>query len=205
MPRPEPHPEAALSFACAAARRRIDAVHAGDPEELDADGRRRLDEHLAGCPACAEEHRRAEELSAALRRGLPLLACPPEVTERVMAVARRESAAAGEPAATAKKAAPWTRRRWSLPPAAAAALLVLALLPLAVARHQRPAPAVVVAERAPAAAVDPVEVARAEREARLVLGYVARVGRRAGGAVRDDVLGAMPGGPTAAADSGGAR
>lgn len=203
MPRP-------ADMSCSAVRNRLDPFLDGDLTRTEQD---RLSAHLEDCPACREELHLARDLRRALRDGLPTLQCPPEVTARVLAVAREESARAeGPPAAThealgetlgetlgqrlrawlAGGAGPGHLRPATTLAAVAALLLLLVAVPLALRNALSPdgppgqtAPEV-------AAGNDPEytaeEIAQAEHQARLVLAAVAQVGRGAGHAVRDEVF-----------------
>lgn len=139
----------------------------------------RLEAHLGRCADCAAEL----ELATTLRRGLrslPELDCPPAVLER----ARR---AAGEAPVVplrrpARRAPGWL--------AVAAALVLAALGALAVGRGLR---------GPTAEEPSPEQVAQATAEARYALALVGRVSRRAGLALRDDVLAPHVAGATAGA------
>jgi hypothetical protein len=130
-----------------------------------------------------------------MREGLPMLSCPPEVTARVLAVAQEEARGQGEaPRPTLLRWWAWLgegaprplRPLW----AAVAVLLLLVAAPL-LYRSMMPPPA----GEAPEVAAgegetrfSAAEIARAEEEARLVLAYVAAVGRDAGRAVQEEVF-----------------
>jgi hypothetical protein len=149
----------------------------------------------------------ARRLREALRAGLPMLACPPEVTGRVLAIAREEAAAGAQrtrphavelvPRPRPADREPAPRRWWTwlgagaLRPALAAAAL-LALLLAAPLLYQAVVPPPAEAPELAAGPGEPAysaaEIARAEEEARLVLGYVAAIGRDAGRAVQEEVL-----------------
>jgi hypothetical protein len=161
-----------------------------------------LEAHLEGCPDCRSELAMARRLRDAMREGLPMLTCPPEVTAEVLRIAREE--AAGAPAAErpgrrsgpglAARLAAWLGGGGSLRPALVAAALVLLLLaaPLlyraVVPSAPEAPPTVADAPDAPGAPYSAAEVAEAEEQARLVLAYVASVGRDAGRAVQEDVF-----------------
>jgi anti-sigma factor RsiW len=189
---------------CERARDRIDPYL---EDELSRREAAEVAAHLAVCPDCRAELAMARRLREALRAGLPMLACPPEVTDRVLAIAREEEAAAAAilrpaPAELAPRPGPGSRqptlRRWRTwfgegmlrPALAAAALLALLLAaPLlyrAVVPPPAEAPELAAGEGEPVYSAE--EIARAEEEARLVLAYVAAVGRDAGRAVQEEVL-----------------
>ncbi|MFP3941176.1 MAG: zf-HC2 domain-containing protein [Thermoanaerobaculia bacterium] len=186
---------------CEAVRDRLDAWLDG---ELEVPEDRAVQAHLDDCAGCREELARARRLREALGDELPMLACPPEVTEGVLAaVAREESRPAG----------PWDRLGelagrlagpGALRPALAAAALLLLLVaaPLLYRAVVEPGAGDSDRDGAPAVTADgpeapgpvtepeytPEEVARAEEEARLVLAYVAAVGRDAGDTVQEEVF-----------------
>ncbi|HUP42363.1 MAG TPA: anti-sigma factor [Thermoanaerobaculia bacterium] len=190
---------------CERARDRIDPYL---EDELPRREAAEVERHLAACPDCRAELAMARRLREALRAGLPMLACPPEVTDRVLAIAREESgeAAAGVPGAIPVGRRPTLRsepvgrrpvlRRWfdggglRAALAAAAVLLLLVAAPLlyraVVPPPSAEAPELAAGEGEPAYSA--AEIARAEEEARLVLGYVAAIGRDAGRAVQEEVL-----------------
>ncbi len=201
MPRPADGP----AGACAWVRERIDPLLDG---ELAASEEVALQDHLADCPACRSELALARSLQGALRDGLPPLTCPPEVSQQVLAIARREEAErARRPARGGLGArirsglADWFGGGGLLRPAlAAVALAALLAAPfvyrslLGPARPQAPAVATLPAAPAPGASgaqgasYSPEEIAEARDQARVVLAYVAAVGRDAGRAVQDDVF-----------------
>jgi hypothetical protein len=76
---------------------------------------------------------------------------------------------------------------WLQASALAAAAATLLWLGVQAIRTPEPAPMAVHADLS-LAEYSPQELARAERQLRLALGYVAAVGRRSGVALRDDVL-----------------
>lgn len=200
MPRP-------AEMTCPTVRDRLDPLLDGD---LTGAAEARLRAHLESCPTCREELRLARGLRQALREGLPTLQCPPEVSARVLSIARDE--AAREDARTAAPSTPPERfstrlRRWlagdglaQLRPATTfAAVAALVLLLLAVpfvlrdalspgsdqnAPHSTP----VVATSGEAPEYTAEEIAQAEEQARLVLAAIAQVGRGAGRTVRDEVF-----------------
>jgi hypothetical protein len=149
----------------------------GRPEPRGAD---------PGCAACRRELRRAERVRYELGR-LADERCPDSVTAKVMEAARRHDAPpAGSRAGSRTLAFP-APPRWLQAGALAAAAATL--LWLGVQAMQTPEPeATAVHADLSLAEYSPLELARAERELRLALGYVAAVGRRSGVALRDDVL-----------------
>jgi hypothetical protein len=188
---------------CERARDRIDPYL---EDELPRREAAEVESHLAGCPDCRAELAMARRLREALRAGLPMLACPPEVTARVLAVAREE-AERTEAAGRHRELVPppvspgeergsrrwrdWLGEGWLRPALAAAAMLLLLVAAPLLYRAVAPAPPEEAPELAAGEGV-PVysaeEIARAEEEARLVLGYVAAIGRDAGRAVQEEVL-----------------
>jgi len=198
MPRP-------AETTCPAVRDRLDPLLDGDLARAEES---RLHAHLEGCPACREELRLARDLRRALRDGLPTLECPPEVSARVLAIARDEVARGGAHRATDRtdRREPLAERLWTwltggglghLRPAAtlaavAALLLLLVAVPLALREVLFPGPGP--GQTAPEVATGSApeytdeEIAQAERQARLVLAAVAQVGRGAGRTVRDEVF-----------------
>ncbi|HUF78085.1 MAG TPA: zf-HC2 domain-containing protein, partial [Thermoanaerobaculia bacterium] len=189
--------------ACERVRDRIDPYL---EEELSRPEAEELGAHLAECPDCRADLAMARRLREAMQEGLPMLACPPEVTARVLAIAREEEAARPEasqpppvelvprPGPAGRELAPRRWRSWlgtgTLRPAlAAAALLALLLAAPLLYRAVVPppsaeAPELAAGERQPVYSAE--EIARAEEEARLVLAYVAAVGRDAGRAVQEE-------------------
>lgn len=189
-----------------------------DPDAaLDPARREALEAHAADCPDCRSELALARRLRRELRTGLPLLSCPPEVTDQVMRIAAAEAAEAEQ--ADRPASHPDTRERWTdrlaawlggglLRPALAAAALVLLALagPLlyrSVIEPGADAPGAV-ADRTGAESPDgasdldshppgdadftEAEIAEAEEQARMILAYVASVGRDAGRAVQEEVF-----------------
>lgn len=153
--------------------------------ELPADAAARVRRHLlggpeTGCPTCRRELRRAELLRAALR-ALPAERCPDEVVARVGEIARRDTERWGG-------LLPWRRgsaaARWLRVGALAAAAAALLWLGVRSSGTPAPRPATVQAQHG----YSPQELAQAEEELRLALGYVAAIGRRSGVALRDEVL-----------------
>ena len=191
-------------LACERARDRIDPYLEAELSRPEA---AEIAAHLAGCPDCRAELAIARRLREALREGLPMLACPPEVTGRVLAIAREEAATGPQrsrphpvelvprPGPADREPAPSRWRSWlgegALRPALAAAAL-LALLLAAPLLYRAVVPPPAEAPELAAGPGEPVysaeEIARAEEEARLVLGYVAAIGRDAGRAVQEEVL-----------------
>lgn len=163
-----------------------------------------VEAHLADCPACRSELGAARRLRAALRDGLPMLSCPPEVTAEVLRIARAEAEAVRPaPRASAVPFAERLRRYFAagaLRPAlaAAAVLLLLVAAPLLYRAVTGPEPGREGAEVATGGepTYSPEEIARAEEEARLVLAFVASVGRDAGRTVQEEVFALGLGRPT---------
>ena len=153
--------------ACAHALERLEAHVDGD---LDAAAAAAVEAHLERCPACADEHRLAVTVRRELR-ALPELDAPPAVLREIVTAAER-SRFAGP--------APLRRRAWSR--LAAAALAAVALGAGWWWGTLRPAPPV------PPAGADPALVAQATEEARYALAYLARIHRRAGLKLRDDLF-----------------
>lgn len=184
---------------CRRVREWIDPLLDGDlarPEE------EALEAHLPDCPDCRSELAMARRLREAMREGLPLLSCPPEVTAEVLRVAREKAAGpardapdrAGSAPRLAQRLAGWLGGGGVLRPSLVAAALVLLLLaaPL-LYRTVVPAPdrggaPATVAVETPADAYSAEEVAEAEAQARMVLALVASVGRDAGRAVQEEVF-----------------
>lgn len=186
---------------CEGVRGRIDPyldddLAPGEAAEVEA--------HLQGCPDCRSELAAARRLQAALREGLPMLSCPPEVTAEVLRIARAEAEAARPAAAPTGPSLAERLRRFfaagALRPAlaAAAVLLLLVAAPLLYRAVTGPEPGREGAEVAAGGepTYSPEEVARAEEEARLVLAYVASVGRDAGRTVQEEVFASGLGRPT---------
>ncbi|HSL82580.1 MAG TPA: zf-HC2 domain-containing protein, partial [Thermoanaerobaculia bacterium] len=178
---------------CERVRDRIDPYLDDDLAQVETAG---VEAHLEGCPDCRSELAAARSLRAALREGLPMLSCPPEVSAEVLRVAREE-ARAGRPAGDtpALRLAERLRRLFAagaLRPALAAAAVVALLVaaPLLYRAVTGPEPGRTGAEVATGGEADysPEEIARAEEEARLVLAYVASVGRDAGRTVQEEVF-----------------
>ena len=189
--------------ACERVRDRIDPYLDDDLAPGEA---ARVEAHLEGCPDCRSELAAARRLQTALREGLPMLSCPPEVTEEVLRVARAEAEAPRPAPASRPAAAPITERlrrffaAGALRPAlaAAAVLALLVAAPLLYRAVTGPEAGRNGAEVATGGepAYSPEEVARAEEEARLVLAYVASVGRDAGRTVQEEVFADGIGRPT---------
>ncbi|HEX6201022.1 MAG TPA: zf-HC2 domain-containing protein [Thermoanaerobaculia bacterium] len=192
---------------CERARERIDPYLDDDLGPREA---AEVEAHLEGCPDCRSELAAARRLQAAIRDGLPLLSCPPEVTAEVLRIARAEAEAATpalrpEPAGRlAAVPLPERLRRFfaagALRPAlaAAAVLLLLVAAPLLYRAVTGPEPGREGAEVATGGepTYSPEEIARAEEEARLVLAFVASVGRDAGRTVQEEVFADGIGRPT---------
>ena len=161
---------------CAAVSERIEAYL---DAELDAASAERLESHAATCVSCRRELEHARLVLGELR-GLPLVECPPRVSEAVLAQVR-ERAAAQSGASVAPPAAglpSW----WAL---AAAALIALAAgiaaltLPFADRRVEAP-------ERS--AVYTQAELEQAEQDLRFALAYFGGIARKAGMTLRDDVI-----------------
>lgn len=199
---------------CARARDWIDPYldeleeqEAGAEPEAGLDPARRdaLEAHLADCADCRAEIALARRLREGLRAGLPLLACPPAVSDEVLRIAAAE-AAAGEAAAREGRAGRpglgtrlrgWLTGGGALRPAFAAAALLALLLaaPVLYRSVLDPVPAeprTASGDGAPAATEEleytAAEIAEAEEQARMILAYVASVGRDAGRTVQEDVF-----------------
>src|SRR5262249_6492422 len=84
--------------------------------ELDLLKSLEIEQHLQGCPACAQAHQALEAVRAALRGGALAWEPPPELRDRIQAAVRR-----------ADRARPAVRPRRSRWPALAAALAFVAL------------------------------------------------------------------------------
>lgn len=183
---------------CGRVRDRIDPFLDG---ELPRPEEEALEAHLPDCPDCRSELAMARRLREAMRDGLPLLACPPEVTAEVLRIARQE---AGETATgtaprprrpspgLAERLLDWIGGGGVLRPALVAAALVLLAVAAPVLYRSvvpsSPHSPAAVAERAPEPPYSAREVAEAEEQARVVLALVASVGRDAGRAVQEDVF-----------------
>lgn len=174
---------------------------------------RAIEAHLDECPDCRAEIALARRLRDGLREGLPLLSCPPAVSDEVLRIAaaeaaEREAAAVrrkpGDRPGLAERLRGWLTGGGALRPALAAAALVTLLLAAPVLYRSvldpEPGDRTVAegADRTGAAegrAVDPAdatytatEIAEAEEQARMILAYVASVGRDAGRTVQEDVF-----------------
>jgi len=103
---------------CSEARRLLDGYV---DNELDLRGALEMEEHLAGCPACADDDKRLRAFQGSARASLTRHPLPPALEERLRAGLGADKAPAPKPAA---------RRAWRwaaiAPAAAAAALLALA-------------------------------------------------------------------------------
>ena len=141
-------------FGCREVEDRLEAFVDG---ELDLAAVSALEAHLAGCPDCREQQRLAVAVREGLR-GLPELETP----ERVLAAVRRTAVAdVARPVIVSPK--------WAWRTAAAAALVVAAasgVLWWHGAHRPQPSP--------------PPQIAEATAQARLALGYLADISRRAG-------------------------
>ncbi len=141
-------------FGCREVEDRLEAFVDG---ELDLDAAIAVEGHLAGCAACREQHQRAVAVRDGLRT-MPELDTP----EHVLAAVRNATAAE-----SAQR--PTSSPKWAWRTAAAAALVVAAasgVLWWHGAHRPQPAPS--------------AQVAEATAEARLALGYLAGISRRAG-------------------------
>jgi anti-sigma factor RsiW len=150
---------------CAAILPLLEAYLDGELLAAEAKGVR---EHVARCPDCAAELRLAQAIQDGLR-ALPELDAPPAVLARVRATASSERPNVvpfGRPSSPRRYAAL----------AAALALAVLGALLLFELRSPTPP------------RPSPQEVAQATEQARLALAYVDQVSRRAGLALKDEVL-----------------
>jgi anti-sigma factor (TIGR02949 family) len=159
-------------FVCADAFDEIEAYLDGD---LTADAAAALERHLDSCPQCTEELAWARRVRRELR-ALPPLACPPEVTERVMAEVHSDGEAAGTVTPFRRPGSPATSR-WPLRFAAAAAVLLAILTGTVLLRPITPETQYTAAE-----------LAQAEEDARLALAVLSAIQRRAGDKIRQDVL-----------------
>ncbi len=178
-----------------------------EPEAgLDPVHRLALEAHLADCPDCRAEIALARRLRDELREGLPLLSCPPEVSDEVLRIAAAEAAereaeaarpARGGRPGLAERLRGWLTGGGALRPAfAAAALLALLLaapvLYRSVLGPEPGEPRTASGDGAPAGTEEleytAAEVAEAEEQARMILAYVASVGRDAGRTVQEDVF-----------------
>jgi anti-sigma factor RsiW len=164
---------------CATNETLIEAWLDGD---LDAATTERLRRHFTDCASCAAELRVARELQAALR-ALPEIEAPAAILERVR---RQVGEAPTTPARlerpfkrTATRLPRPGRHRWAVAAALAAALS--AALGTTWILHTPAAPT-------PTPTPSAAEVRLAARQARFALSYVSRATRRAGLALRDDVL-----------------
>ncbi len=169
MPKKPPEPP----DDCAAVLPLLESYLDGELSPTESEGVR---EHLARCPACAEELRLAEAIQIGLR-ALPELDTPPEVLARVRTMA---GAAAVLPF---ERPAPKLSQPGRFRFATLAAALVLALFGAVLLfqlRSPRPAP--------PPSAATPAEIARATAEARYAFACIARASRRAGLEIKDEVL-----------------
>jgi len=138
----------------------------GDDGELSSIDRAWLVRHLENCPVC----RAAQEIDQSLERDLttlPVLACPEELTRRIVA--------AVAPRSEARSHWPW---RWAALAAAAAAVAALVLWPSA----ERVTP---IAPPTPSAA----EALAARHQARATLVFTARLIRTTENDLIREVLG----------------
>ncbi|HRU06652.1 MAG TPA: zf-HC2 domain-containing protein [Candidatus Brocadiia bacterium] len=112
-------------------------------QELEKEERKAVEKHLAGCEACQRELREMKRVSA-LVSGLPRLAAPTVLSQRVAEAVRQP--------APAEERVFWLRRLW---PVAAAALIGVVLY-VASPEENAPAPAPALSE-APEPAAPPKE------------------------------------------------
>ena len=171
-------PNRSVPMTCAEVEAQLEAYLAG---ELAPAVESRLATHLMACRRCAAEvalgERVAFELSA-----LPAFDAPPELITRLKRAARETPR--GREARRLPAVAALRRRRRLVPLALAAALM--AALGLGWWQRARPvAPPVGPAQTSPPTVA---EIAAAEQEARYALALVARLGRRAGEEIRQEVL-----------------
>lgn len=150
---------------CATAMEGIEAYVDGELAGAAA-----LEAHLESCEACAAEHRLATAVRRELR-ALPELDAPPAVLRSVRLQAGGSRFA--RPYAWVRKPA------WAALAAAVFAAVLAAVLWPGWLRQAPP-------EAPPAA--DPAAVTQATAEARFALAYMARVSRRAGLKLKDDVM-----------------
>lgn len=173
-------------------------------DELARPQEEALEAHLGECPECRSELAMARRLREAMREGLPLLSCPPEVTAEVFRVAREEAGETGAaPRASGRRPSPglgerlaaWLGGGGMLRPALLTAAVVLLIL-AAPLLYRSVVPPATDRAGAPTTVADDTleppysaeEVEVAEEQARLVLALVASVGRDAGRAVREEVF-----------------
>jgi anti-sigma factor RsiW len=158
-------------MSCAEVEKRLEDYLAGALEPMPEN---RLAAHLTACPRCAAEVALGERVAFELA-ALPAFDAPPALIARIKDTAR----------GTADAAAPWreaprpravrawrSRRLW---PVALAAGLAM-VLALGWWQSRRPAEPTV------------AEIATAEQEARYAFALVAKLGRRAGQEIRQEVL-----------------
>ena len=147
---------------CSWTQERLDFYLEG---ELPAAEVGRLETHLKSCDACETVWAAVRQLERDLS-GLPELHCPPQVLEEVEAERW---------AALRRRLQQWFEPLWR-PALGFALVAVLAVLFSPKLQKEVAAP-------------ESQEVALAERQARFALAYVARVSRRTGYTVRDEVIG----------------
>jgi anti-sigma-K factor RskA len=99
-------------------------------DALDAEEERAFEEHLASCEACREELASLREATAALAYGAVGPAPPPELKQRILAVAKAERP---------NVASLPRRRSWTAPLAAAAAIAAAVAIGIGVWAATRPA------------------------------------------------------------------
>ena len=158
-------PQQFESGGCAEVLERLETWIDGDLEGAEAAA---VEEHLADCTACQDEHRVAEQIRAELR-ALPELDVPARV---LRAVDRHTRARALDKLATVLASA--VRR--PLPVAAAAAAVVLAIVLIAPweGRHET--------------VYSDAEIYQATQETKLALAYIGNITRRAELRVKERVL-----------------
>lgn len=162
--------------------------------DLDDGARTDLMTHLAECASCTAELERARAVRSALRE-LPIADCPSGVVDRVLDVARQESAASLRP----KVVTLGRNRRWAGRPhalwltAAAAFLAAIAAVTLLdrgpLTSRSTPVSGPELGQQITTDHVTPEEVARAEQEARLALALFAQLSDRVGDIVQEEVIG----------------
>ena len=86
---------------CASARGLLEAYL---DRELDVSGQAAIQEHLEGCPACAEEYSRLQAVGASLRTHAQYYKAPAQLQERIFTAVR-----AAQTSTRATPALPWRR------------------------------------------------------------------------------------------------
>ena len=171
----------------------LEAYVDGDLEALES---RRVEAHLARCPACEEERQLASDIRDELR-ALPELDAPRVVLQGVFHQVGTERfqprpAAARPPVARPPVARPPVARPPVARPAwAALAAAVFAALVIGgglfFSQTTETPRAPVIAETPTTPTVHPEDVARATEEARLAFAHIARVSQKAGFKLREDL------------------